>query len=67
MTIQIMDVIGERRLMMVILSNGQHAFVLGRSIGRAAKLVTEQIDSPKVRVVGIFDGVNMYMMDWEEE
>ena len=53
--------------MMVILSNGQHAFVLGRSIGRAVKLVTEQIDSPEVGVVGVFDWMNMYMMDWEEE
>ena len=66
MGIQIMDVIGERRLLMVILSNGQHAFVIGQSVERAARLVSEQIEDP-VKVMAVFDGLNMYTyVDWEE-
>ena len=67
MAIQIMDVIGEKRLLMVILNNGQHAFVLEQSVERAARLVTQQLGE-EIEVIGVFDGVNMYTcVKWEEE
>ena len=66
MAIQIMDVIGEKRLLMVILSNGTHAFVLGRSVERAARLVEDEIGE-EIKVIGVFDGFNMYTCsDWDE-
>ena len=66
MGIQVMDVIGKRRLLMVILSNGTHAFVVGQNVERAARLVENEIGE-ELEVIAVFDGFNMYTCsDWDE-
>jgi hypothetical protein len=60
------DVIAQEKILMLFLSDGRQVFVLGQSIERAVRFVSEAIDHPIVRVMAVFDGTDMYYIEWDE-
>jgi hypothetical protein len=60
------DVIAQEQILMLFLSDGRQVFVLGQSIERAVRLVNEAIDHPRVKVMAVFDGRDMYFIEWDE-
>jgi hypothetical protein len=67
MGIDKLDIIQENCLMMVILSNGTHCWVIGNSVAKAIRLVQNQIDGEFPRVIAVCDGETMFTVMWEDE
>jgi hypothetical protein len=66
------DVIGETRVMVALVSNGDKVILSCDSVRKAAAIAQEYIDwsarhGDAGRVYGVFDGEAMYMVEWPPE
>lgn len=64
--IETVDVMGDLRIMVVLVSDGSRVVLQSSSVARAASVAQEYIGNQAL-VFAVFDGKSMYAIEWDSD